>query len=188
MPYPSQVSVESVLDAAAELVDEDGVDALTLGKIAQRLHVSAPSLYRYYRNKEALIRAVNLRTLHDMFEDLYALMGDDAKPPKEQLLDVALSIRQFAHARPHAYLSAMTAQVSVTRPDEDTLVDLILPIQNVVARISGEKQSLAALRGLYAMVHGYCILEIQEQFQRGGDLDEAFVDSVSAYLDGWARQ
>jgi hypothetical protein len=44
-----------------------------------------------------------------------------------------------------------------------------------------------ALRGALALVHGYVMLELKNQFQHGGDLRLAFEASVRAYLRGWER-
>ena len=67
MPYPSQINADSIVAAACEIIERDGVEALSLGKLAEALGVRAPSLYRYFENKAALIQAVNLRTLQALF-------------------------------------------------------------------------------------------------------------------------
>ena len=54
-----------------------------------------------------------------------------------------------------------------------------------MAKITGQKQSLPALRGALALVHGFVMLELKDQLQRGGDLTMAFDASVNAYLHGW---
>jgi hypothetical protein len=46
-------------------------------------------------------------------------------------------------------------------------------------------QSLAALRGLLALVHGFVMLEMNNQLRRSGSLEEAFTQSAAAYLRGW---
>lgn len=45
------LSKELILRAALQVVDEEGLDALSLRRIAAQLGVSAMSLYRHYRNK-----------------------------------------------------------------------------------------------------------------------------------------
>jgi hypothetical protein len=79
----------------------------------------------------------------------------------------------------------MTAQVNVTRLDENLLVKMILPIQAIVAKLSGPDNSPSTLRGLLALVHGFSMLELHNQLQRGRDLDATFADSVAACLEGW---
>jgi hypothetical protein len=100
-------------------------------------------------------------------------------------MDLARAYRHFAHQNPHLYMLAYTHKNEGLRPDETVLTDMVLPIQAIMAQISGEPASLTALRGALALLHGFVMLEINEQLQRGGDLDQAFTQSVGAYLHGW---
>ncbi len=59
MPYPTQITRESIIEQARELIEADGIDQLSLGRLATALHVKAPSLYRYFDGKTELLRAVN---------------------------------------------------------------------------------------------------------------------------------
>jgi hypothetical protein len=62
---------------------------------------------------------------------------------------------------------------------------MAIPLQRVMAEISGAAHSLAALRGVWGLINGFLLLELNGQFRRGGDLEAAFVQSVEAYLEGW---
>jgi AcrR family transcriptional regulator len=53
--------VEEILDAAAEVIAEVGVDAATTNAIAERAGSSVGSLYHFFPNKEAIIRALASR-------------------------------------------------------------------------------------------------------------------------------
>ena len=35
------------------------------------------------------------------------------------------------------------------------------------------------------MLHGFVMLELNKQFRREGDLDEAFEQAIEAYVAGW---
>ena len=39
MPYPSQTNADSIVAAACEIIERDGVEALSLGKLAAALGV-----------------------------------------------------------------------------------------------------------------------------------------------------
>ena len=51
----SRQTVTRILDAAAAIVDEHGVDAATTRAIADRAGVSYPSLYRFFADREAIL-------------------------------------------------------------------------------------------------------------------------------------
>ena len=44
------------MEEARSLISSDGLDALTLRRLADRFSVSAPALYFHFRDKEELLR------------------------------------------------------------------------------------------------------------------------------------
>lgn len=54
-----KVDRRRILDTALELLNEVGVDALSTRAIAQRLGVQQPALYWHFKNKQALLEAMN---------------------------------------------------------------------------------------------------------------------------------
>jgi AcrR family transcriptional regulator len=78
----ARVLVDSLIDAAAELVARDGLDALTTVKVAARAGVSVGSLYQYFENKEALVAALMDRVNADLIAavDRVALEALGADP------------------------------------------------------------------------------------------------------------
>lgn len=184
MPYPTQVTPEQIVAQAHSLLERDGTGRLALSELASALGVKAPSLYRYFTGKDELLRAVNLATASEMV----AAMEEAAAPiddARDKLLAMALACRGFGHANPVTYRLAFTNSDTTLRPDEARLEALVIPIQRVMAELSGATQSLAALRGIWALIHGFTLFELSGQFRRGGDLEAAFVQAVEAYLNGW---
>lgn len=59
----SRVRLSTVLDAASELIDEIGPDAITTGLIAARAGVSVGWLYDFFPNREAVYEAVMARSI-----------------------------------------------------------------------------------------------------------------------------
>ncbi len=167
------------------MIREQGVDALTLAKLARALGVKAPSLYRHVASKQDLLVAINLDTLNDLFGVLATAGVDDTRPSSERLLAVLRALRQYGLAHPNLYQLAMTSSPGDGRPEEEVLVQMVLPLQALMADVVGEANSLSALRGAVALAHGFVMLEINQQLQRGGDLEAAFVASAEAYLRGW---
>lgn len=186
MPYPAQIDAERILGKVGELVEAEGVEHFSLHKLASALGVKAPSLYRYFAGKTALLRALNLRTAQQMVTAMEeaASKGGDARA---KMLAMAQACRDFGLANPVTYTLAFTNANPELRPDEALLEALAIPIQELVAEISGEAHSLAALRGIWALIHGFILFELSGQLRRGGDLEADFVRSVEAYLNGWSR-
>ncbi|MDI2125213.1 TetR/AcrR family transcriptional regulator C-terminal domain-containing protein [Yinghuangia seranimata] len=60
------VNRDRVIRAALELLDEVGLDGLTLRKLAAKLDVQAPTLYWHVKNKAALLDEMATTMLRDM--------------------------------------------------------------------------------------------------------------------------
>ena len=183
MPYPAQVTPERIVAQAADMIEAEGVDALLLGRLADALGIKAPSLYRYFESKMALLQAVNLATNAQLVAAMHAATDAAASQDAHmRLLTMVHGYRAFAHAHPATYMLAFGN--ATARPDPDALLALALPLQAAVAAWTGEAGSLAALRGLWALAHGYVVLELTQNFQRGGDLDATYDRAMRAYLAG----
>ena len=57
------LSRDSILDAAIELLDRDGLDALSMRKLGTALGVEAMSLYNHVPSKDALLDGIHERIL-----------------------------------------------------------------------------------------------------------------------------
>jgi AcrR family transcriptional regulator len=75
----------TVVDAARELIEDEGLDAVSFRRLAQRLGVTAPALYAYVSDKDDLLRSVTAN-------ELRVLLGQLERPEGEMPLH---SIRRF---------------------------------------------------------------------------------------------
>jgi AcrR family transcriptional regulator len=58
-----EVIFERILSTAMTLLDNDGVDGMTIGKLAAELDYTKGALYRYFSSKSALVAALQVRSL-----------------------------------------------------------------------------------------------------------------------------
>lgn len=186
-PYPSQTDRVRIVETARTLIERDGIDALSLARVATTLGIKAPSLYRHIESKNSLLQAVIEQTYQAMFQaydDALSASGDD---PVEKLLNISRAQRRFAHENPNTYMLAYTTQNPELQTNPDLLLERAVAIQAIMREVSGDEKSLAALRGSLALVHGFVMLELNGQFRRGGDLSAAFDNALEAYLNGWKQ-
>lgn len=186
-PYPAQVTRDGIIDRARDIIEAEGLERLTLQHLASALGIQAPSLYRHVGNKSELLRAVNEITVHRLITTVLAV-ADPGLSPHDRVTRMAWAYREFAHKYPATYNLAFTATRPEIRPDPQELEALVLPVQAVLAEVSGEANSLAALRGLLSLMHGFITLELAGQFRRGGDLTTDFKSAVEVFVQGWARR
>ncbi|NQU29174.1 MAG: TetR/AcrR family transcriptional regulator [Anaerolineae bacterium] len=183
MPYPSLIDRDRIVETARELIETQGIDAVTLRVVADALGVKAPSLYRHVKHKNAMLLAVNEVTLRELIAVMMDAV-DSPAPLVARLVTVATAYRDYAHAHPVCYELAMSSNPEI-KPAQDVQVQMVLPLQALFAQLTDGADSLAALRGAYAFLHGWVSLEINQQLRRGGDLGSHFEQSFRAYLAGW---
>jgi TetR/AcrR family tetracycline transcriptional repressor len=85
------LSRTQIVDEALRLVDEKGLDGLSLRTLATRLHVQAPTLYWHLPNKSALLDAVSDAIMGEALDGLSRL--DDAQPTDEWMLAALVTLR-----------------------------------------------------------------------------------------------
>ena len=79
---------EAILNAAAELLVEVGVERISTNLVAQRAGVTVPALYRYFPNKYAVLNALGAKVLdkqHVVFQQWFEQKRGQCNP--QLLLD-----------------------------------------------------------------------------------------------------
>lgn len=91
------LSRERVLKAGLDLVDREGVDALTMRRLGRELGVEAMSLYGYVNNKQDLLDGL----LERVYDELPRSVATDGTW-QEQLRTTAQLLRHVLLGHPHA--------------------------------------------------------------------------------------
>ena len=96
--------VEAILDAAAQLIGEAGLDALTVQALADRAQTSKGSLYHFFPDVSAVVRALADRHLCAIREMLASAMQDPAMQwsslPVRGVVSIFLSPLEYLRAHP----------------------------------------------------------------------------------------
>ncbi|MCL6673584.1 TetR/AcrR family transcriptional regulator [Streptomyces panaciradicis] len=99
--------------AALRLIDEDGVEALTMRKLATALDANPMSLYHHVPNKEAVLRGVT-RMVGAQFRTVTL---EDA-PWQERIRLLATDFRTLAHRHPKLMAYSFSNQPDFIQPDD----------------------------------------------------------------------
>ena len=84
----SQERVDLILDTAAEFIAEVGYEAVTTNAIAERAGISIGSLYRYFPDKDAILRGLSVRHLEQVREIYDGVFTEDmAYLPLDVVID-----------------------------------------------------------------------------------------------------
>jgi TetR/AcrR family tetracycline transcriptional repressor len=93
---PDPVTAESILDAAARMIEHDGVDAFTMRGLAEQLGVAVTSIYWHVGGRDKLLDSLVERLLGDM-----AALPADADDPAERIAALARAQRRALIDRQH---------------------------------------------------------------------------------------
>jgi AcrR family transcriptional regulator len=176
----------AVVAAAAELINTEGIEALTLGRLAERLGVRTPSLYNHVDGIPGLYRELALMNVRLMGARLgEAAMG---RSGAEGLMAVAQAYRAYIKECPGLYLASLRAAGVQTPVDvelqaaEEQVVKIAMAVVASFG-LSGE-DGLHAVRGLRSIVHGFATLELAGGFGLPLDCDESFRRLVTLFIRG----
>jgi len=175
-----------VVEAAADLINTEGIEALTLSRLAERLGVRTPSLYNHVDGMHGLYRELALMNVRLMG----ARLGDAAmgRSGSEAVMAVAQAYRAYIKEYPGLYMASLRAARTRTPVDvelqaaEEQVVKIAMAVVASFG-LSGE-DGLHAVRGLRSIVHGFATLEIAGGFGLPLDCDESFRRLVSLFIRG----
>lgn len=101
-----------IVTEAVALLDAEGLDGVTLRKLAARLGVQAPTLYWHLPNKAALVTAIADAILDAAFPELAAPAPDEPWP--DWLAGLAQRLRRALLAHPDGARIVSASQLSTT--------------------------------------------------------------------------
>src|SRR4051794_4871634 len=84
-----------ILNAARELILEQGVDAVSMRKIAERIEYSPTAIYQHFADKEALLHAMCERDFDGLHAQLAERTGS-VSDPLEAIVVSGASYVKFA--------------------------------------------------------------------------------------------
>ena len=178
-----QLTPSQVIETAARIADDEGIDAVTLTRVAKELGVRQPALYRHVDGVAALWSALALRAR----DALVGRLTDAAvgRSRAEAITDVAHAWRQFVVDHPGLY-SATDRIASAGDPELEASVDRVVRV--IALAISGyhlsDESTMHAARSIRSALHGFCLLEKDGGHPPPYSLDDSFDRLVALLIAG----
>ena len=181
------LDVEAVVAAAVDLADSEGLEALTLVRLGERLGVRSPSLYAHVDGLEDLRRRLAARAARQLAERLQVAAVGRAQG--EALAAIAEAYVDYARRHPGAYAALQRAPRA---GDEAGAAAAATPVETVLAVLRGYglegEDAIHAARILRAALHGFVSLEAGGGFALPVDVDETFARLLTLLDAGLAAQ
>jgi TetR/AcrR family transcriptional regulator, tetracycline repressor protein len=176
---PGSLSRDRIIEVALALSQREGIESLSMRRIAAELGTGAMSLYNHVPDKAALLRGLADRVLADVD------MPEDA-PWREVAEAWATSLRATLLA--HHHVVAIVIGASEVQPLVESRQELVVALQR--AELS-EEDSRTVMRVVGRFVAGSVFLDAA--YLRSGrveraPLDQYFALGLACLLDGVERR
>ncbi len=185
MPARPKTTDAEIVDAARRLIESKGLDGFSMNDVAMAVGIRAPSLYGRFRDRAAILHAVEL----ELFAELAVLFADAvvAGDPRATLMAQSHAVRRFAQAGPNCY--ALIFDIRTTRTEEGVAARNagLAPMMPSFAALVGQDDAFAAARVLVPFLHGFISMELASAFHLGPGLEAAFEHGVTTILRGLVR-
>ncbi|MFE6751801.1 TetR/AcrR family transcriptional regulator [Kitasatospora purpeofusca] len=150
-----------IVATARELAEQQGWDAVTTRRLAERIEYSQPVLYSHFRGKREIIGAVALEGAAEMAAALRAATAA-ADGPRARVVALARAYLDFADRNPAVYDAMFQLDGGLAFAREDTpapLKDAFAALLESLAEVAGEGVDPALFtETFWAALHGLATL------------------------------
>jgi AcrR family transcriptional regulator len=178
MPYPAKTNPREILEVALELLERDA-SSLSMRNLAERLGIRAPSLYKYFADKEALEFAL----INEGAKALLTVLEKAAQnqKPRPAFFAAAKAYVGFARERPELYTLMMTKLAPSAQDSAGKMLwNFVL---NLVSKITKKSDDTPAAVAFWSLLHGFSELERSSMFGASGPKGGLEV-GLEAFLKG----
>ena len=191
---------QQILDAARDILVKDGVGALSMRKVAERIEYSPTAIYLHFEDKQDLLFQLCEETFARLVRELETL-PTEYKDPLVRLRRGLERYVQFGLTHPQHYLTSFVipndvdddAMVTKHQAPESNGMRALGILREAVADCVRHKRIKAvdvdvATRALWAGVHGITSLLIVFHTFPWGDRDAVVSQLIQAMVDGLKKR
>ena len=178
-----KLDVPIILQMATELVDEHGLDQLSIGLLAEKLEVRPPSLYNHLDGLSGLKQKLaiqGVRKLHEhMLQAAVGRSGDDA------IREISKAYIQFVRLHPGLYDASTRfpdADDKELQQAQEAVVQLV--VQVLQAYNLKDAMAIHMVRGLRSILHGFTSIEQMGGFGMPLDINKSFSILINTFIEG----
>jgi len=175
----------NILDASLQIVKQEGWAALSMRKIADVIEYTAPIIYEYFSNKEAILLELTRKGFLLLTRDMEAAKAKHRLPAK-QLEAMWLAYWDFAFAERELYqvmfgIEVNCCEMSKKLPESDAPFDLVSEaIEQLMDHKPTEDEVCIKYYTFWSVIHGLISINLVSR----GNSDEVNQQVLRTAISG----
>lgn len=170
-----------IVREALSLLREDGIDKLSMRKLAARLGIRAPTLYWYFPDRSSILRDV-IKAL--MAESIERVPG--CQTWQEWMRNFGLSLWKTNQDAPYVALLLQSAELN-----DASVVDLALSLlEKVRERFNADERAFyGAHSDIQSLILGWAVFyhaHVTDRLVMRIDVDESVLNGIDVFVSHWA--
>ncbi len=155
-PVRGRLTKDKIIQAAMKIMDEEGLDAVTMRRVAREVGVEAMSLYNHVRDKE------------DLLDGVCSCVMRDFQLPEDQA-DLYASARDIAHEwrrilKSHPNVMSLFAERQKPLSDPKALIPIEIALE-ILGRLGlNQLDTVKAFHVFGGYIMGFVMMEVGQMF------------------------
>jgi AcrR family transcriptional regulator len=180
---------EALIDAAYQQIEQEGAISLNLSKLAQKIGVSQPAVYRHFPNKQAIAISAAQRGFEQLAAALQKTTQNLASDSFEDIRAITQAYVEFARNHPEIARLMFSMKERVTEPAlQNASKAAAVPLFRIVEAAKCDDRLRnpdveQSVRIIWATIHGLAMLLMDEQIP---DVTRS-PDALSEHIEATAR-
>ena len=161
----------ALIQAGIEILSKEGVNGLSLRKVARKAGVSHAAPYAHFTDKQALVAAISTAGYQKLYDRVYDAVQRYQGEPVRQLVEAAWAYVEFALTDPAHFRITLSgvvekekdypAFVEISHKSFRMVAELVEAAQRAGILNEGPPDLMAA--SVWGLVHGFISLILEDQ-------------------------
>jgi AcrR family transcriptional regulator len=175
-------SREHIIDVSRAIIEDEGLEHLTIRRIAETIDRTQPAVYQHFAGKDEILAAVVVEGFVALVESLKR----PAKGEKHSLTAITGAYVRFGLERPRLYEVMFVAPPVIAFAVDDTPMPAQIAFQifaTAVAEAGLEPAQVGTVTEVvWAALHGLVMLSIKKRLRPGRALHRARLEKLTAAI------
>lgn len=183
MTRKMKLDLSTILGEATKLIDEQGLDQLTLGMLAEKLQIRPPSLYNHVNGLNELKQRLAIYGTEKLYETL--LKSAAGRSGNDAIHAISEAYVQFVRNHPGLYDATSRFPYANDKELQEAQQAIVqLAIQVLQVYNLNDELAIHMVRGFRSILHGFSSIEQLGGFGLPFDTNKSLTILINTYIKG----